>query len=380
MEIAGGLYRELCLHPSWDAVMGSGGRAARALVDLSPNSRLHCYFESEGSFDRVKQDLAIQATFAGRHTGIVFAYFHPLSRPLLQPPLAEIKRMPAIKVEGDAVLRFGFIEGDAIVAADRAIYDPQSAQNFVPFHDNGSRASELALVLNERELRAAARTGSLADAADAMLKDKRVACVIVKRGVKGALVFSRGSLPSTVPAFLSKRIFKIGTGDIFTAAFAHHWAEAKLTPYDAAYLASMHVASYCDNPHAPLTPPNPSEAVERHPISDTGNVLLLGAIDTLGRRYTIEEARFGLAELGLNAICPALEAVELERMHLSTVLMLVDGIDQEGIRTAKRLNDEGVRCIALVEARSLEPLLANFANCETTEDFSTALYLSGWSA
>ncbi|GLS17016.1 hypothetical protein GCM10007874_00310 [Labrys miyagiensis] len=380
MEIAGGLYRELCLHPSWDVIRGSGGRAARALGNLSPNSRLHSYIESEGGLDRVRQDLAIQATFAARDTPIVFGYFHPLSRPYLQPPRAEIKKMPSLKVQGDAVLRFGFIEGDAIVAADRTVYDPQSAQNVDPFHQNGSSTNELALVLNERELQAAARTSNLVDAANAILMDRRTACVIVKRGVKGALVFSRGSARSIVPPFLSKRVFKIGTGDIFTAAFAHYWAEAKHDPHDAACLASMHVASYCDNPLAPLSPIDADGFIERHPISDTGNVLLLGAIDTLGRRYTIEEARFGLAELGLNTICPALEVVDLEREQFSTVLILVDGIDEEGIRTAKRLNGEGVRCIALVEARSVEPPFADFANCETTNDFSTALYLAGWSA
>ncbi|MER9164676.1 carbohydrate kinase family protein [Mesorhizobium sp. M0715] len=380
MEIVGGLYRELCLHPSWNVVLGSGGRAARALLRLSPESQLHCYFESESSLDRVRQDLAIRATFVGRSTPIVFAYFHPLSRPLLQPPLAEIKRMPAIKVDGDAVLRFGFVEGDAVISADRAVYDPQGTDNVIPFHENGSRANELALVLNEQELLAAARTSSLMDAAAAMLVDQRTACVIVKRGVKGAVVFSHGSAPFVVPAFLSKRVFKIGTGDIFTAAFAHYWTEAKHNPHDAAVLASMHVAFYCDNPFAPLNPIAPDEAVEKRPISDTGTVLLLGTIDTLGRRYTVEEARFGLMGLGLNVICPALEAVDFEEVQPSTVLVLVDGIDQDGIRLAKRLNSDGVRCVALVEAKSLETHFSDFSNCETTDDFSTALYLAGWSA
>ena len=44
MEIAGGVYRELCCIPKWDAIFGSGGRAAAAVASLSPDSVLHTYF------------------------------------------------------------------------------------------------------------------------------------------------------------------------------------------------------------------------------------------------------------------------------------------------------------------------------------------------
>ncbi|CDZ31061.1 Hypothetical protein, partial CDS, partial [Neorhizobium galegae bv. officinalis] len=53
MHIAGGLYRELCVHPHWDCLLGSGGRAARALSKISPGTNFSCYFERPQDFDAV---------------------------------------------------------------------------------------------------------------------------------------------------------------------------------------------------------------------------------------------------------------------------------------------------------------------------------------
>jgi len=52
MDIAGGLYRERCYIPKWDALFGSGGRAAAAISILSPGGILHTYVEN---FDNKKR-------------------------------------------------------------------------------------------------------------------------------------------------------------------------------------------------------------------------------------------------------------------------------------------------------------------------------------
>ena len=52
--------------------------------------------------------------------------------------------------------------------------------------------------------------------------------VVVKRGCSGATVHRPGRDPVAVPAYRSARVFKIGSGDVFSAAFAHHWGERGL--------------------------------------------------------------------------------------------------------------------------------------------------------
>src|SRR3546814_15505823 len=82
---------------------------------------------------------------------VAFDYFHPLSTPGISPVPGRLEPLPPIHVEGEVVLRFGMLEGDAIVKADRAVYDPQSAFSTPRFTDNGSQANHLAIVLNRVE-------------------------------------------------------------------------------------------------------------------------------------------------------------------------------------------------------------------------------------
>ncbi|CVI62773.1 PfkB family carbohydrate kinase (plasmid) [Agrobacterium leguminum] len=381
MHIAGGLYRELCLHPHWDALLGSGGRAARALSRLSPGTIFSCYFERPHDFDTVLSALGVSGSCAFRPDPIAFAYFHPLSRPHLQPARSELRKMPPLKIEGRAALRFGFLEGDAIVNAEKAVYDPQTTGEFPPFFSNGSTAKQLALVLNEQELLSVARIDDVEVAAASILESHRASCIVVKRGIKGVAVFEPGSASRFIPAFRSTRVFKIGTGDVFSAAFAYYWAELGHDPFNASLSASKQVARYCDNPLVPLAPLASSAhdvRDERHPVCEPRTVLLLGAIKTLGQRYSIEEARYSLVDLGLTVICPALENVELSNVQVSTVLLLADGIDADMLSVAQRLVDKGARCVALAEMPHSLGQLRFLTNCETTDDFSTALYLAGW--
>lgn len=381
MHIAGGLYRELCLHPHWDALLGSGGRAARALSRLSPSNIFSCYFERPHDFDTVLSALGVNGSCAFRPDPIAFAYFHPLSRPHLQPARSELRKMPPLKIEGRAVLRFGFLEGDAIVNAEKAVYDPQTTGEFPPFFSNGSTAKQLALVLNEQELLSVARIDDVEAAAASILQSHRASCIVVKRGIKGVAVFETGTASRFIPAFRSTRVFKIGTGDVFSAAFAYYWAELGQDPLTAALSASKQVARYCDDPLTPLEPLASSAhdvREERHPVCEPRTVLLLGAIKTLGQRYSIEEARYDLADLGLTVICPALENVELSHIKVSTVLVLADGIEPDMLSLAHRLVNEGVKCVALAELPQSRDQLTRLVNCKTTDDFSTALYLAGW--
>ncbi len=55
---------------------------------------------------------------------VTFRYFHPLSKPEFTPPRP--KQNKRIVVEGESVLRFGFMEGEAEVHGGKVVYDPQS--------------------------------------------------------------------------------------------------------------------------------------------------------------------------------------------------------------------------------------------------------------
>jgi hypothetical protein len=107
---------------------------------------------------------------------ISFSYDYPLPLAQRQPSIVTPNR--AIAVQGPTVLRFGFVEGDATVQAERAVFDPQSHDPREEFGANGSRANHLAVVLNENE---AGASDSAVDAA-ALMKRHGAEIIVVTRG------------------------------------------------------------------------------------------------------------------------------------------------------------------------------------------------------
>lgn len=379
MQIAGGLYRELCLVPAWNTMYGSGGRAAAAVSVLSPGSTLHAYAEDfESSRITSLKELGIEMRLYPRPTAVAFAYFHSLSRPHIEPPPDQIGHQPTIQVSGDAVLRFGFLEGDAVIDARRAVYDPQTWRAPAPFGENGSVAGQLAIVLNELELRSAAGLNDLSSAASCLMESQGATVIVAKGGARGAMVFERGGRSAHVPAYRSSRVFKIGTGDVFSAIFAHHWAEMELPAVEAAEFASRSVAAYCSTSRLPLAE---NALLNQVPVISVtqGKVALEGSVDTIGQRYTMEEAQFVLRELGVEVTSSALD--ETSSTAAAAILVLAHGLGNETAEQVRRASAAGTPIVVLCEgdARAFGTLL-DYPNVTVTNDFVSALYFAAWAA
>ncbi|MBY5523562.1 carbohydrate kinase family protein [Rhizobium leguminosarum] len=377
MDIAGGIYRELCETPGWDEEFGSGGRAAAAVSAISPVCILHSYCDNANSRGiRNLRDMGIHVRSRSRVDPIVFAYFHPLSKPHIKPDRFSIQHLEPLRVAAKSVLRFGFLEGSAVVNASRAVYDPQTSRDPEFFAANGSRADELALVMNETELLKYARSESISAAANALLDSKSADVVVVKQGIRGASVFQRGSIAST-PPYRSSAVFKIGTGDVFSGVFAYYWAEVGMAPADATDLASRAVAVYCETRHLPLSR---DFAEHRVPIVNTPHeqVVVRGTVATIGRRFTLEEARFSLRELGIKVAAPDLGDVPSSSLSTS-LLVISDGLSDDGIFEICRAHSTAAAISILDETRAVSlDLVTRSFSCEVFDDFTTALYSACW--
>lgn len=379
MDIAGGLYRELCDLPHWNALFGSGGRAAAASSSLSEQTTLHTYCQNPATagLEHLEKLGIVIRTHSGAPE-IAFAYFHPLSSPHMQPSRETIRRGPPIHVAGEVVLRFGFVEGEAVVEAERAIYDPQTRHEPEPFAYNGSRAKRLAVVLNELEVQAAGRSPETADAVATLMDEQNVAVVVVKRGARGALVFERGASPALVPAYRSDRVFKIGTGDVFSSIFAHHWGERRASAREAADLASRAVATYCNSRELPPSRASaPTVTLQPAPTASPGSVLLLGKAASLGSRWLMEEARFRLNELGVEVHAPGLDDAG-PCGRVAAVLILSDGLHEPADMGSYPAT---VPTVILCEDHAPEWLTSMGADgTRITDDFTSAVYFSAWAA
>jgi hypothetical protein len=380
VHIAGGLYRELCEFPPWDAEYGSGGRAAAAVSAASPGSVLHTYLhsaESPGAVALRGSGIDVRGHVGGE--GVVFAYFHSLSFPHIEPSPATISKLPALQVTADVILRFGILEGDAIVFADRAVYDPQTHRGPRPFSENGSSARQLALVLNDLEACSLSGADNSAEAAARIVREQGAAVVVVKRGPCGAEVHRADGRSTWIPPYRSKSVFKIGTGDVFSALFTLHWAERGLPPEGAADLASRAVAAYCETRALPI-PEGAGSGMRPIGGPPAGPILLAAASDTLGRRWLAEEARFWLGQLGADVI----DIHGLKGTGAGTdrrpaaVLALAEGLREGDWRMAAQAN---VPMVVFAETSAgRAAAMPGWLGATVTDDFASAAYLALWSA
>lgn len=127
-------------HPGYHDIFGSAGRAASALAHLKVPVNFHTYAD-----DSVAQVLRERAYFEGFDVdiqpiarSILFHYEHGLSEPKIYnaPPAL----MPDIRLKATNVLRYGMLEGTAVVDAEYAVYDPQNVSTPELFEQNGSTA------------------------------------------------------------------------------------------------------------------------------------------------------------------------------------------------------------------------------------------------
>jgi nucleoside 2-deoxyribosyltransferase len=390
MIVTGGLYRERCISPEWNHLYGSGGRAAAALSGQTADVELITYCEPS-FLERATLLLGLSGVRLRaspcRRT-IDFHYFHPLSQPDMfwtgdvEPP---------IDVAGEIVLRFGMLEGEARASADVAVFDPQSSNQ--SFRANGSTAGRLATILNTQELRAMAPGLEPAAAVRQVLADAKDDLLVVKRGAHGAAVYSSAGLLGEAPVYRSGRVFKIGSGDVFSAAYTLYWAVEGRDPVESADLASRAVAHYVASRSLPLPPVAGLVHGEALPqMSSPGQIYLAGPFFSLGERWVVEEARTALLSLGCKVFSPLHEVGsgppnvvaprDLAGLDTCTaVLAILNGGDPGTLFEVGHARLRGIPVVGLAEnIREHDVTMPLGTGCEIVDDFATAVYRAAWAA
>ena len=396
ITIVGGSYREVCHEPVWNELYGSGLRAVMALADLSDGLTYHTLV---GPDERQELENKIRYAQATLHVTslpatVHFVYDHPLATPNIYPSIERlILQKQQLTVSATNVLVYGILEGESIIDGDYVVYDPQSPNNPQPFKSSGSRAQHLALVLNRGEAYQLTQLTDVGERGQYLLT-QGVEVVIIKQGSAGATVFTAHET-THVPAYRTSTVWPIGSGDIFSAIFAHYWMEGRQSPAIAAGAASLATAYYCQT-QAPTIPRETAELHNLHlpELPTTGhrrkNIYLAGPFFTMAERWLINESRRALSHTGNDVFSPlhdvghgpAANVVKEDLLALDqcdVVFAIIDGLDSGTLFEVGYARAKGTPVVAFVQNETAENLkMLEGSGCVISTDFSTAVYNINW--
>lgn len=395
IDVVGGVYRELCMHPRWDRYLGSAGRGVSVIAALGGAARLHAHLS-----EPVRQVIEGMAALEGYQLEATpvddvtrFHYTHWLSRPTIH--VAEGAR-PTLNVSGERILQFGMLESQAKVEGKQVVYDPQNVDGPQSFRASGSTADRLALVINRHEAEALlGRVGAPEEMARDLAEQEAAEVVVIKRGPLGALVWDRGQIQH-VPAYEASGVWKIGSGDVFAATFAHAWMTQGKDANASADFASRATAYYCDR--RVFATPAALTQFARPPIATSSRfrdgwrpkVYLAGPFFTLGQLWVVNQARQALLQMGVRVFSPyhdvghgsADEVVEKDLVALrecDLVLAIVDGLDAGTLYEIGYARAIERPVVVYCEQEKREDLkMMEGSGCYLVQDFTTAIYRTVW--
>lgn len=397
LHIAGGTYLECCDEPYCRELYGSGFRAAVSLSNLIRDIELSTYY---GEKDHPSL-LSIAASHGFKFGGspipqtVGFHYTHGLSTPTIHPHPVQIEQIAPLTISSETVLRFGFIEGDAIVHGETVVYDPQSTYSPKPFSENGSTAKRLALVTNVNEAANLTGESDVSRMADRLLSSDNAEAVVIKQGAKGALVATSAGR-EMIPVYETDFVWPLGTGDVFTASFTYHWAKEGESAPAAADLASRAVAAYCNGRALPL-PKNYLDVCSFRALGtgvdlSTRQVYLAGPFFNMAQRWLINESLIQLKAMGMKVFSPLhdigvgcardIYAPDILGLKNSDIVFAcLDNLDAGTLFEIGYAVAEGIPVVVYVQGESEGDLkMIDGSPCIVCHDFCTAIYKTAWMA
>jgi hypothetical protein len=390
IDIVGGTYYEVCHDPQYEDLFGSGLRGAIALSGKGFHINYHSSVGEElrEQFDYKSSLYQFTANLQLQKKSIVFDYYHPLSKPTPYNLPTNNYLLPAITAKH--ILYYGMIECDCSVDGEYVVYDPQ---NHVGFKETNSKAKHLALILNKNEaiLLSENISDDLIIIGKHLLNSEHAEVVVIKNGVKGAMVFFEDNYTS-IPIFETELIWPIGSGDIFSAVFAWKWMIEKLKPHESALYASKYTADYCNSKNIPLA----YQPKEFNSIMTTTRkkIYLAGPFFTIAERFLVNEIHSVLKGFDVDVFSPYHDAgislatednsillkKDIENLeNCDVVLAILSGHDPGTIFEIGYAKALGKKVVILYENyKEGDLFMFKGTDCEVISDLSTAIYKATW--
>ncbi|NQX30079.1 nucleoside 2-deoxyribosyltransferase [Microbacteriaceae bacterium VKM Ac-2854] len=340
--------------------------------------------------------LGITARNVGRDRPVGFHYRAPFVEPIIRGHAASLTA--TFEIDGDEALVFGLVErGVRRISATSLVYDPQSTQDVI--FDQATlpwqKPARLAICVNSTETRAFAGVSPLELAARNTAEKLMADVVVSKAGGRGCLVTEPEAERQTwVGAHPTMSVNKLGSGDVFSAAFAQAWnggAEA----VEAARFASAATGWWCDGNGTQLSPQAlsgelPDPGSDELPLAGrTPMIYLAGPFFTVDQRWLIDQCKSFLEGAGAEVFSPVHEiglggpeVAEADLAGLAkcdAVFAILDGWDPGTVFEAGWATARGIPVVAaggIGHQEGATMLLGTGA--EQHADLTTAMYRAIW--
>ena len=247
INVIGGTYREIDFDDVSMEIFGSGFRCTKFLLE----NKNRVNFITSGNNEAIRflkenQKVYTQLSFECHKYDelITFQYSFALDEPSIFPSLLNISKTEKWEFEGDDVIAFGMLESEYKIECKRVVYDPQTSIEPTRFCEIG-KAEELVYIINRNEAHSIASSKDIEEIKRYFFKKENVIAFIIKNGPYGATLYTESD-EYIIPCYITENVFKIGSGDIFTASFGYYWMSKKLSLKESALLASKSTAIYCD--------------------------------------------------------------------------------------------------------------------------------------
>jgi len=200
-----------------------------------------------------------------------------------------------------------------------------------------------------------------------------------------------------VPAFPTPSVWKIGSGDVFSAEFAYAWAVEGKNPVSAAHQASLQTAYYSEYPVLPIRPGIKAEELPKLNFPDLQpassckfDAYLAGPFFNLAQQWQIEEAYSLLQNFGVRVFSPfhaigdgpaqVVAEADLEGLRNSRfVFACLDGFDPGTVFEVGYATSKAIPVIGYGrELPESDLVMFSGSGCEIIGDFTSAIYRASW--
>lgn len=394
--IIGGIYKESCALYESVQLYGSGVRALELFQLLDKERRItfiSCCNEYT-KYIKARYDTPTTTLSLFESHDVTFFYEHPFRVSLIEPRSAILYQdRHLLTADGDEIVVYGMIDADFQVVGNKVVYDPQTSNNPLSFKESGSKANQLVLCLNANEAKVMSGESEIIKQRDFFFETEDCYALIIKNGTHGATVFtSKTDGGSTIPVYKTNKIHSIGTGDVFTAFFAHCWFK-DMSITDAVNYASMAVACYSETGDLKkILPTLQGFSFEALKPKESKQIYLAGPFFSYSQRWLQNEFRNALLQEGANVFSPLHDvgygnAKEVTQKDIdglknsSVVLAIVDGLDSGTLFEVGYAVALGKKVVAYKQTETEKSLqMLEGTGCDIEDDFTTAIYKAIWYA